>query len=174
LHRRSSHWRRQQRRPRFPVWWPIQTAKNSLFEKGLYSNVTYTGNVASSGNPNPASGPKGTGLNLFADPAAVFNSFRSILLAQDGRHGRNVLRGLRRWSFDWSVQKETNITEKLRFTLGFDFINAFNHPIFNNPTLSLQTPANFGVISSQFENLGGATNGTIGPRRIQVSRRFDF
>jgi hypothetical protein len=113
-------------------------------------------------------------LNLFTNPDVVYNSFRSILLSQDGRHGRNVLRGLRRWSFDWSMLKETKITERVRFTLGFDFLNVFNHTIFNNPTLNLQTPANFGVISSQFDSIGQATNGTIGPRRIQVSGRFDF
>jgi hypothetical protein len=153
---------------------PLQ---NSLFDQGLHSNVNYASNgVASSGNPNPASGPKGTGLNLFADPSAVFNSFRPILLSQDTRHGRNVLRGLRRWSLDMSLLKETKITERVRFTLGFDFLNIFNHPIFNNPTLNLQTPSTFGVITSQFDSfsVSSATNGTIGPRHIQVSGRFDF
>lgn len=147
---------------------------NSLFDKGLHKGVTGANGIGTSGNPNPATGPRGTGLNLFTNPDAVFNSFRPILLSQDGRHGRNVLRGLRRWSFDWTMAKETRITEKVKFTIGFDFINAFNHTIFNNPVLNLQTPANFGVISSQFDNIGGATNGTIGPRRIQVSGRFDF
>ncbi len=144
--------------------------KNSLFDKGLNSNIAGSGGVGTSGNP----ANRGTGLNLFADPESVLKSFRNILLAQDGRHGRNVLRGLRRWSLDWSLQKETKITEKVKFTLGADFINVFNHAIFNNPALNLQTPASFGVISSQFDNLGGTTNGTIGPRRVQVSGRFDF
>ncbi|MFN7944893.1 MAG: carboxypeptidase-like regulatory domain-containing protein [Blastocatellia bacterium] len=142
----------------------------SLFGQGVHSGVAGSGGVGVSGNP----ANRGTGLNLFEDPLNVFNSFRFIQLSKDGRHGRNVLRGLRRITFDTSIVKETRITERVRFTLGFDFINAFNHPIFNNPTLNLQTPANFGVLSSQFENIGGATNGTIGPRRIQVSGRFDF
>jgi hypothetical protein len=148
--------------------------KNSLFNKGLHNDVKYANGIGASGNPTPASGPAGTGLNLFSDPEAVHNSFRRILIAQDGRHGRNVLRGLRRWSFDWSMAKETRILENLRFRLSFDFINVFNHVIFNNPTLSLQTPANFGVVTSQLDNLGAATNGTFGPRRIQIGARFDF
>jgi hypothetical protein len=148
--------------------------KNSLYGPQVHSGVAGSGGVGSSGNPNPPSGPKGSGLNIFANPQEVFNNFRSILLAQDTRHGRNVLRGLTRWTWDWTISKETNITEKVKFTLGVDFINVFNHPIFNNPTLNLQTPANFGVITSQFENLGGATNGNIGPRRVQVYGRFDF
>jgi carboxypeptidase family protein len=148
--------------------------KNSLYDPHVHSGIAGSGGVGSSGNPNPPSGPKGSGLNIFANPQEVFNNFRSILLAQDTRHGRNVLRGLSRWTWDWTVSKETKITEKIKFTLGADFINVFNHPIFNNPTLNLQTPANFGVITSQLENLGGATNGNIGPRRVQVYGRFDF
>ncbi|HMB27039.1 MAG TPA: hypothetical protein VKS99_02995, partial [Blastocatellia bacterium] len=149
--------------------------KNDLFNAGLHTGVTGANGVGVSGNPNPTPGQTpGTGLNLFTNPDVVFNSFRSILLSQDGRHGRNVLSGLGRWSFDWSMAKSTKITERVGFTLGFDFINVFNHTVFNNPTLNLQTPANFGVISTQFSNIGGATNGTIGPRRVQISGRFDF
>jgi len=144
--------------------------KNSLFDPHVHSGVNGSGAVGTAGDP----ANRGSGLNMFANPQDVFNNFRSILLAQDGRHGRNVLRGLSRWTLDWTVSKETRITEKIGFTLGFDFINVFNHPIFNNPALNLQTPGNFGVITSQFENLGGATNGTIGPRRVQVYGRFDF
>ncbi len=144
--------------------------KKSLFDPSVHSGVNASGSAGTSGN----AANRGSGLNIFANPQEVFNSFRPILLAQDMRHGRNVLRGLSRWTFDWTVSKQTNITEKIKFTLGADFINAFNHPIFNNPTLNLQTPANFGVITSQLESLGGATNGNIGPRRVQVYGRFDF
>jgi len=147
---------------------PLQ---NSLFDPHVHSGVNGSGAVGTAGDPVTN---RGSGLNLFANPQEVFNGFRSILLAQDTRHGRNVLRGLTRWTWDWTVSKETSITEKIKFTLGADFINAFNHPIFNNPTLNLQTPANFGVITSQIESLGGATNGNIGPRRVQVFGRFDF
>ncbi len=144
--------------------------KNSIYSPSVHRGVAGSGTIATAGDP----ANRGSGLNLFAYPQEVFNNFRSILLSQDGRHGRNVLRGLTRWTLDWTVAKETKITERVGFTLGFDFINALNHPIFNNPALNLQTPANFGVITSQFENLGGATNGNIGPRRVQVYGRFDF
>jgi hypothetical protein len=145
--------------------------KNSLFGPSVHPGVNGSGTVGTAGNPTTN---RGSGLNIFANPEEVFNNFRSILLSQDTRHGRNVLRGLSRWTWDWTISKQTNITEKIKFTLGADFINAFNHPIFNNPTLNLQTPANFGVITSQLESLGGATNGNIGPRRVQVYGRFDF
>ncbi|HEY3039494.1 MAG TPA: carboxypeptidase-like regulatory domain-containing protein, partial [Pyrinomonadaceae bacterium] len=128
---------------------------------GLNSSITGSGGVGT--NANPAN--KGTGLNLFADPEAAFNAFRRIRLADDRREGRGVLRGLSRWSFDWSVGKETKITERVKFSLSFDFFNVFNHVIFNDPgSLSLQNKAAFGVITSQ--------NNT--PRRIQVGARIDF
>jgi hypothetical protein len=65
---------------------------------------------------------------------------------------------------DLSFAKETNITERVRFTLSFDFFNATNSVVFADPGLSLQNPAGFGVI-------GGTANT---PRRIQVGARFDF
>jgi hypothetical protein len=95
--------------------------KNSLYDPHVHSGVAGSGGVGASGNPNPTSGPKGSGLNIFANPQEVFNNFRSILLAQDTRHGRNVLRGLTRWTWDWTVSKETNIAEKIKFTLGADY-----------------------------------------------------
>ena len=143
---------------------------NSLFDKGLHSGVTGSGGVGTSSDP----ANRGSGLNLFANPEAVSKAFRPILLATDGRHGRNVLRGLRRWSFDWSIQKETKITEKVRFSFGADFLNVFNHVIFNNPATNLQSLATFGVITGQLDAFNGATNGTIGPRHVQVFGRIDF
>jgi hypothetical protein len=45
-----------------------------------------------------------------------------------------------------------------------DFLNAFNHVVFNDPTLSMQDPASFGVISSQANN----------PRALQFGLRLEF
>jgi hypothetical protein len=86
------------------------------------------------------------------------------LISQDGRTGRGVLRGLPRWNLDWTVGKQTSITEKVKFTLSFDFANVLNHVIFANPSLDLQNPAGFGVLNSTFN----------GPRRILVGGRIDF
>ncbi|HJT88527.1 MAG TPA: carboxypeptidase-like regulatory domain-containing protein, partial [Bryobacteraceae bacterium] len=57
---------------------------------GVNAHVAGSNGIGTSGNP--ARG--GSGLNLFADPAAVFSDFRPILLSADGRNGRDVLRGL--------------------------------------------------------------------------------
>jgi hypothetical protein len=125
----------------------------------------FTGVNGSSGigvNADPAR--RGTGLNLFSSPEQAFNSYRRLLISQDTRDGRGTLRGLGFWNMDLSFAKETNITERVRFTLSFDFFNATNSVVFADPGLSLQNPAGFGVI-------GGTANA---PRRIQVGARFDF
>jgi len=136
---------------------PLQ---NSLYDKGAHRVTVKPGETGSNGNQSS----KGSGLNLFADPGLVFNNFRPVLLSQDGRHGRGALRGLARWNLDWTIGKETKLTERVRFTLSCDLFNLFNHVIFNNPSLSLNSPREFGVLSSQFNP----------PRRVQLGARFDF
>ncbi len=136
---------------------------------GLYSGINGSGGVATSGNV--AIG--GTGLNLFKDPVAAFNSFRPFLLSQDTRSNRGLIRGLKFWTLDFSVGKETHIGERVSATLAFDFFNILNHPILRDPTLSLNTPSSFGVITSQLEG-NPARADFSGPRRIQAGLRIDF
>lgn len=135
---------------------PLRTPN---FGNSLHSLVTGSSGIGTSGNP----ATRGTGLNLFADPAAVYNSFRKINLDTDRRSGRGVLRGFSRWNFDFSIGKDTKINERMTFTVTADFLNLFNHVNFNNPSLNLFSPATFGVITSAF-----------GQRRIQVGGRFEF
>ena len=134
---------------------------------GVFSGVVGSNGFGVSGDP----ARRGSGLNLFSSPEQAFNSFRRIELSRDTRDGRGVLRGLNRWFFDFSMQKETKITEKIGFTLSFDFLNLFNHTIFNDPAPNLQNPAAFGVITSQFTQNAPFY---VGPRRVQIGARFDF
>jgi hypothetical protein len=128
---------------------------------GVRSGVAGSGGVGISGNP--AAG--GSGLNLFADPEAAFKSFRRILLSQDGRQGRaNHFRGPGFWNLDFRVGKQTRITERVSFEFSFDFFNVFNHVNLNAPSLSLNSPANFGVFTAQ----------TGGARSIQFGSRISF
>lgn len=116
-------------------------------------------------------GQTGTGLNLFSDPAAAFNSFRPVLLATDTRTGRaNPIRGLGLKNFDMTLGKTTRITERVSGRITFDFFNIFNHPNFRNPTLNWQTPASFGVVTSSFT----PANRTNGARWIQIGVRLEF
>lgn len=130
------------------------------FGNSVHRGVTGSGGVGVTGDP----ARRGSGLNLFANPEEVFRSFRHVLISQDGRHGRGVLRGLPRWNVDLSIGKKTLVTESLRMVFSFDLINAFNHVEFNDPSLSLLNPAAFGVLTSQFG----------GPRAIQFGFRIEF
>ena len=79
-----------------------------------------------------------------------------------------MVRGLGFWKLDFSVAKTTALSERLGLTLNFDFFNLFNHPHFNDPSLSILEPPGFGVITSQ------VTGNFTGPRRIQIGLRLEF
>lgn len=158
----------------------VPTTSADSLGTSVHSGVTGSAGVGTGGNP----ATRGSGLNLFGDPASVFSKFRPVLLSQDGRSGRsNPFRGLGHWNLDASLGKSTSVTERLKMKFSADFFNIFNHVIYCDPgatngngvgcggTLSL-TPnqVNFGVISSQYV----PANRTSGSRWIQLSLRFDF
>lgn len=121
--------------------------------------VNGSGGVGTRGDP--ATG--GSGRNLFGNPEQIFNSFRRVNLATDGRSGRGVLRGLSAWQVDLSLGKDTKIVERVKFRFTADFFNIFNHANFFNPILDLNNPTNFGVITNSF-----------GARAVQLGARVEF
>jgi Carboxypeptidase regulatory-like domain len=139
------------------------------FSEGLHYGVAGSGGVGTAGDPSTG----GTGLNLFSNPQAVFNSLRPFLISQDRRTARGSFRDLGWWNFDCSVGKTTAITERAKLTFSVDFFNLFNHPVFEVPSsMSLLDPAGFGVITQQ---AGSPSAGDFaGPRRIQVGARLEF
>jgi hypothetical protein len=150
-----------------PTQGAIPLVDPSSFGSGVQAGVAGSGGIGTAGNP--ATG--GSGLNLFANPEAAFRSFRRILLSQDGRQGRaTYFRGPGFWNLDFRVGKQTRITERVRFEFSFDFFNVFNHVNLAAPSLSLNSPANFGVFTSQFT----PPNRTDGARWIQFGARFSF
>jgi hypothetical protein len=139
----------------------------STLGAGVHNGVTGSGGVGTSGNP----GAGGTGLNLFSNPEAAFKSFRRILLSQDGRQGRAMaFRGPWFWNLDFRLAKSTRITERVGLELSADFFNVFNHVNLANPSLSLNSPANFGVFTTQLV----PPNRTEGSRWIQIGTRITF
>jgi hypothetical protein len=113
----------------------------------------------------------GSGLNIFSDPCAVFNSARYVNLSTDTRTGRaNPFYGLPFWNFDMSFGKSTIITERVALRFSADMFNVFNHHSFNNPGTSLQNPNGFGVITSTFI----PANRTNSARWIEFGLRLEF
>ncbi len=150
-----------------PTQGAIPLVDSNSLNTGVYNGVAGSGGVGTSGNP--AAG--GTGLNLFANPEAAFKSFRRILLSQDGRQGRAMaFRGPWFWNLDFRLAKSTRITERVSWELSADFFNVFNHVNLATPSLSLNSPANFGVFTTQLV----PPNRTEGSRWIQIGMRLNF
>jgi hypothetical protein len=140
----------------------IPTKDPKSFDATIHTGVNGSNNIGTNGNP--ATPTRGSGFNLFANPEQVFNSFRRVNISSDGRAGRaNPIYGLGRWNLDLSLGKKTTIAERVSATFLFDFINIFNKKDFNNPSLDLNNPRGFGVITS-----------STGPRAIQLGMRIEF
>ena len=128
-------------------------------------------NVVGTTAGTSAGGAAGTGMNLFSIPDAVFSSIRWVNIGSDTRSGKaNPFYGLPFKNFDMSLGKTTKITERVNTRFSADFFNVFNHPNFSNPSLSLQSPATFGVITSTFT----PPNRTNSARWIELGLRVEF
>jgi hypothetical protein len=137
------------------------------------SSIAVNSGVAGSSgigtNGDPAKG--GTSLNLFSNPAAVYNALRYVQISSDTRSGRaNPFRGLGFWNQDASLQKDTTITERIHLRLSMDFFNIFNHPNFATPALNYTNPSGFGVIGSTLT----PPNRSNSARWIAFGMRIEF
>lgn len=99
-------------------------------------------------------------LSLFsvANPGSIGNS------------GRNTFRGPGFFNTDLSLVKRFRIAERTNVTFRTEAYNLFNTVNFSAPSVNLQTPQTFGVISS---TPTGASNQS-GARILQFALRFDF
>ncbi|HLZ12747.1 MAG TPA: carboxypeptidase regulatory-like domain-containing protein [Candidatus Acidoferrum sp.] len=105
-----------------------------------------------------------------------------------GNEGRNSLIGPHFRQFDFSIFKNTAITERLKMELRFEAYNLLNHPNFANPYLPgfIADAAANGVAANGHSNgtLGLTTTGDVGigypflgsggPRTLQVALKFSF
>jgi hypothetical protein len=80
-----------------------------------------------------------------------------------GTLGRNTITGPGWWNGDFSMIKNTQLTERVRMEFRSEFFNIFNHSTFNTPT---------GVIGSGSFGLSTATQSA--ERQIQFGARFLF
>jgi hypothetical protein len=144
----------------------------------LHHNVTGSAGVGVNGDP--ARG--GSGLNIFADPAATYALFRRPILGLDTTGGgAGVLRGFGAWSLDATVSKEIRATERVGATLIIQVTNVLNHFQPENPTLNIDSPQTWGVITDQstvgaLSGIGGTARGVpaINPRQMEFGLRIHF
>lgn len=141
-------------------------------------NVSSSGKAAANGNPSRG----GSGLNLFADPTATYALFRRPVLGLDTTGGgAGVLRGLPSWSLDATVSKEIRATERFGATFIIQITNVLNHFQPANPTLNIDSPQTWGVITDQstigaLSGIGGTAGGVpaINPRQMEFGLRLHF
>jgi hypothetical protein len=105
-----------------------------------------------------------------------------------GNMGRNVLRGPAFKEFNFSVFKDTAITERVKLQLRAEFFNVLNHPNFANPNLPnfITDPAsnsldpngrgigNLALTATGDVGIGNPFLGGGGPRGVQLAAKFTF
>jgi hypothetical protein len=137
---------------------------------GIYSARSGRAFTVTQGNNNV--GADQTGMpNLTGDPkgaetvAQWFNpaAFTQVASGAFGNAGRNILRGPGWVTFDLSIQRRLNITNRVNATVRADIFNLFNRANFGLPAANI-AGANAGVISA----LAGD------PRFMQFSLRVAF
>jgi len=139
----------------------ISAAAAAAVRGGGNSVHPYTSNnsqqVGLNGNSNG-------NLNMFKDPVAAFNAFREPILGLDTNPGSLALRGMPTWNLDMTVAKQININERFNMQFTWQVSNLLNHVQLNDPSLDINNPAAWGVISGQFN----------APRAMEFGLRFHF
>jgi hypothetical protein len=83
--------------------------------------------------------------------------------------GTGELRGQARWNLDLGFTKDTAITERVKTQFYVQMFNALNHMQWSDPFNSLQDPADFGALESQYGILNNSYT-----RLIQLGLRISF
>jgi hypothetical protein len=94
-----------------------------------------------------------------------------------GDLGRNTYTGPSWWNLDFSVLKDTHLTEWLNMQFRAEFFNIFNHPTMGTPNGTISSPSGGPIGSTSFGLPVGSTTQPATPsteREIQFGVRFIF
>ena len=152
---------------------PIGNVAASALGSSAHSGITSNGTVGVNGDVLNG----GSGVNMFANPAQVFSEFRPFILGVDTRTGgAGTVTGQSRWNLDLGLTKDTQFTERVGAQIFVQAFNAFNHMKWNDPSMNLLDPADFGVLSGQYGalTLGGSGASANYTRIIQLGLRLHF
>lgn len=110
-------------------------------------------------------GPGGAAINMFSNPAAVYDSVRPAILGIDEKgSGDGPISGLPYLNLDLSVKKKLVAWERFNAEFTGVFFNLMNHLDFANPSLSIASPSSWGVTRTQGNS----------PREVQLGIRANF
>jgi len=127
----------------------------------LHENVVVASGAGANGNASNG----GSGLNLFANPNATYADFRRLILGLDTTGGgAGVLRGLPTWNLDATASKDFRINERIGATVIIQVTNTLNHFQASNPSLNIDSPQTWGVITGQANT----------PRQMEFGLRIHF
>lgn len=152
---------------------PIGNVAASSLGNSQHYGVNNTGGVGANGNSSNG----GSGVNMFADPSQVYSEFRPFILGVDGRTGgAGTVYGQHRWNLDLGLTKDTQFTERVGAQFFLQAFNVLNHMQWGDPSMNLQDPADFGVLSGQYGalTLGGSGASPNYTRIIQLGLRVHF
>ncbi len=88
-----------------------------------------------------------------------------------GNSSRNMVFGPGSWNWDMSLSKNISVTERIRFQLRADFLNAFNHLNLGNPSATIADTRDGGLPNANSGKIYGV-NGD--PRIVQVGAKVYF
>ena len=144
-----------------------QCVFTSNYTGGNSTHRNINGSTDSFGN-NVGTATAGTGsaaINMFTNPAAVYNQVRAPILGIDTKNpGLGPITGLPYWNVDMSLQKNIKVFESVSFQFSSIFTNIFNHNDFADTALNLSDPTSWGVVTAQGNK----------PRQIQLGLRASF
>lgn len=127
-----------------------------------YYGVAGSGGVGTSTAGNTTSSE----INIFKDPAAVFNNARPPILGLDTHVGGfGNIRGLPYFNMDFNVSKDIKFTERIGVTFSTVFTNVLNHNQLVDPTLDPNSPDSWGVLGTQ---------PNTAPRSMEFGLRIHF
>ncbi|HEY2458027.1 MAG TPA: carboxypeptidase regulatory-like domain-containing protein [Candidatus Acidoferrum sp.] len=102
-----------------------------------------TGPITTTGNPSQWFGNKA----VFVSPCVAAIPPAKLPTCHPGDLGRDSVTGPGFANTDFSVTKDTKITERFDLQFRSEFFDIFNHPNFGNPVLTT-TSGSFGIITS--------------------------
>jgi hypothetical protein len=104
-------------------------------------------------------------VNLFKNPVAVWNQVRAPILGIDTKNpGEGPFIGQGYWNLDGQLKKSVRIAESATFEFSFIATNMLNHREFFDPSMSLSSPGEWGVLNTQANN----------PRQMEFGGRVTF